>query len=310
MNHRSSFSVRPSLRVSAAALLLATGAALAQPARDAPTKAPAPKEQQPADPKKKPEAATTETKEITNAEELLAALETADKKISTITAELNFTTVASEVEGNDRQRRHGWLHFRNRSDAKTADGKPAPDSHAAASVRFDTLIQASNKQFEEKKTYVVNGPVVIERIEKEKLMYRYRIGRQDKPQDPLKLGEGPFPLPFGQQKQEVLSRFDALLTPSLENLEGLTGGLRERLQSTYQLKLTPKKEAGVSSDVKEIRVWYQKSDMLPVLARIMRPGGGFDEFYLVGIQVNKPLPANVFDTSVPQGWKVEEKDRP
>ncbi len=269
--------------------------------RTPPSKAPA---TQPAvDPKKPAE------KELATAEELLTALETADKKISTISAELNFTTVAGEIEGRDMQRRHGWLYFRNRSDAKTADGKPAPNSHAAAAVKFDTLIQ-SNKQHPERKTYVVDGALVIERLEAEKLINRYRIGKSDKPQDPLKLGEGPFPLPFGQQKAEVMARFEPSLVPSLEGLENLAGALRQRLSSTYQLKLVPKPNAGVAAKVKEVLVWYQKSDLLPVLARIMRPDGGFDEFYLVGIQVNKPLPADVFDTRIPNGWKVEEKERP
>jgi hypothetical protein len=107
-----------------------------------------------------------------------------------------------------------------------------------------------------------------------------------------------------------MARFEPGLVPSLEGLENIAGALRERLSSTYQLKLVPKSDAGVSSKVKEVRVWYQKSDLLPVLARIMRPDGGFDEFYLVGIQVNKPLPAEVFDTRIPDGWKVEEKERP
>lgn len=303
---------------SLASFLFAATIAAAAWAQPAPSKGdapkPGPRPAAPATPadaapdKAKDDKAKAET-EYKTAEELLEALETADKKIKTITAELYFTTVTGEIEGRDMQRRHGRIYFRNQSDAKTADGKPAPDAHAAAAVRFDDLeIVKTRKRFDEQKTYVVNGNVVIERIDKEKLVNRYKIGAGD--QDPLKLGQGPFPLPFGQKKDEVLERFNAELVPALQGLGEIHATLKQRLSPTYQLRLIPKSEAGISKNVKEVRVWYQKKDLMPVLARIIRPDDGFDEFFLVGTQLNKPLPENVFDTSVPPGWKVEEKERP
>lgn len=254
--------------------------------------------------------ATEPAAEFKTAEELLDALETADKKIKTISAELNFTTVAGEIEGGDRQIRSGRVWFRNRTDEKPAPGQPDL-SHAAASVFFEwlTLPGAAFKRVAENKTYVVDGPVMIEKIASEKLVNRFTLN-SGAPQDPLKLGEGPFPLPFGQKKDEVLARFGARLAAASEGMEEEPKSLQQRLAATYQLVLTPKKEAGVSSNVKEIRVWYQKKDLLPTLARIIRPDGGFDEFFLIAMQVNKPLPANVFDTSVPKGWRVQEKEKP
>lgn len=299
-----------SFRFAAAALVFvgAAGLAGAQP-RESPR--PAPKSELPArgEGAAGAKSKAADNKDFKTADELLTALETADKKIKTISAELNFTTKAADLEGGDTQLRHGWLYFRNRSEAKGDDAKPAPAAETAACVRFDYLIQ-SRKQYPERKTYVVNGSEIIERIENEKLVNRYLIGKKDQDHNPLQLGQGPFPLPFGQKKEEVLARFEPDLRPALEGLEMISTGLKERLSPTYQLKLVPKSNAGVSSKVKEVRVWYQKSDLLPVLARIIRPDGGFDEFYLVGIQVNKDLPQDIFDTKVPDGWKLEEKQRP
>lgn len=316
----------PALRLLAIASLLATGAPLlaqpgqsakpAPPVKEAPAKTP-PKDA-PAPPK---DDATPE--ELTTAEALLGALETADAKIKTISADLSFTTVAGEIEGNDRQIRQGKVWFRNRSpDAATPtppktpakDTPPAPakteSEPAAACVRFDALIlpDSNYKRIPENKTYVVNGPVMIEKLADEKLVNRIRFAPDEKRQDPLKLGEGPFPLPFGQKKDEVLARFDAKLVPALETV--LADTLKTRLAETYQLVLTPKQNAGISTKVKEVRVWYQKKDLLPACAKIVRPDGGMEEFYLIGMQVNKPLPPDIFSTAVPEGWKVQEKERP
>jgi hypothetical protein len=261
--------------------------------------------------------------EFKDASELLDALENADEKIRTITADLSFTTVAGEIEGNDKQIRRGKVWFRNRSEpvepaaSQPAAPKPAakpetvtPSTNAAACVYFEYLIlpASNNKRVAENKTYIVDGPVMIEKIEGEKLVNRIRFAPGEKQQDPLKLGEGPFPLPFGQKREEVLARFNARLVPALETV--VVESLKQRLAECYQLVLTPKPNAGISSKVKEVRVWYQKKDLLPTQAIIVRPDGGSDEFFLIGMQVNKPLPPNVFDTSVPAGWRVEEKERP
>ncbi len=99
-----------------------TAALLMQPAKPATTPPAAPPPKAP-DSAPKPEVKPTDSKapaatEIKDADELLTALETADKRISTISADLVFTTVAGEIEGQDMQRRQGAIYFRNRSDAK------------------------------------------------------------------------------------------------------------------------------------------------------------------------------------------------
>src|SRR5262249_10946481 len=149
-----------------------------------------------------------DAKEHKTADELLTALETADKAIKTMSAQLHFVTVASEAESNDKQFRSGTLYFRNRSDAKTADGQPAPDAHVAAAVRFDTLTLPSKRQQPEHKTYILNGRERVERLEDEKQINVIKQAPGQPEIDPLKLGEGPFPLPIGQQKNDVLKRFE------------------------------------------------------------------------------------------------------
>jgi hypothetical protein len=310
--------------------LLSSAGAAAQPATTPPAKPAAPpaKDSPKATPPKAVPADDATPEDYKTADELLGALETADKKIQTISAELSFTTVAGEIEGNDRQIRRGRVWFRNRTEpsapatpppstpgkvpAKDVPAKGAPEapSTAAACVRFDLLIlpDSNFKQVPENKTYIVNGPVMIEKIDAEKLVNRIRFASDEKRQDPLKLGEGPFPLPFGQKKDEVTARFDAKLVPALETVD--VDSLKARLAETYQLVLTPKANAGISTKVKEVRVWYQKKDLLPACAKIVRPGGGMEEFYLIAMQVNKPLPPDVFSTAVPEGWKVQDKERP
>lgn len=254
------------------------------------------------------EAAAGAKEEMT-ADRLLTELEATNKTIRTLSAMLRFSTVAGNLEGNDRQIREGTLYFRNAGEQKGAEGTGASDGGTAACVKFSTLLQvASGKLIPENRTFIVNGGVVLERIEDEKIANRIRIGEPGKPGDPLKLGKGPFPLPFGQKKADVLSRFSAQIVPFEEKApESKT--FRERLAETYQLKLTPREGAGISPNVTEIRVWYQKKDLFPILAQIIEKDGAFKEFLLIAPRTNETLPEGVFDLTVPAGWKVEEKVR-
>lgn len=290
-------------------------------------------------------------KEYANVEELLAALETADKDLTTLTADITYDNIAGEVEGGDRQIRRGKVSFRNQKPtsvpavdaapvpaplvkvppvappAATPAPKPTgeaqpipktpdtgikptkPDATSAKSfaVTFDVVIK-SGKQTVEARSFILNEGVLVEKLAGEKRINRYKLGGDAAKIDPLKIGEGPFPIPFGQKPADIKARFTVELLPGLTDVPAVKEASRQFFQDTYQLRLVPKPGTKAAKEFSEARIWFGKKDLLPVMARTTKMGGGSDEFRLINVQLNKPIEESVFSTATPEGWTLEEKE--
>ncbi len=59
--------------------------------------------------------------------------------------------------------------------------------------------------------FAFDGEYFIERNDKSKTLTRRRIVRKGDRNDPFALGKGPFPLPFGQKREDILQHFDVKL---------------------------------------------------------------------------------------------------
>ncbi|MBC7771865.1 MAG: hypothetical protein H7210_05180 [Pyrinomonadaceae bacterium] len=293
--------------------------------------------------KKKPDAAA---KEYTTVDELLAALETADKDLTTLTATMTFDNVAGEIEGGERQSRRGTVSFRNSktlaAGAGNVDPKPVPPAVAPGAapgggdgpaapkgaavpadaagpiatssksfaVTFDVRISGDNKMSREARTFIMHEGVLVEKLANDKHINRYKLGGGTDAAkiDPLKIGEGPFPIPFGQKPADITARFSVALLPGLTDVAAQEEPARKMFEETYQLRLIPKPGTKAAKEFSEARIWFAKKDLIPIMARTNKIGGGLDEFRLVNIQLNKPIDDAVFSTAVPEGWTLEEKE--
>jgi hypothetical protein len=110
--------------------------------------------------------------------------------------------------------------------------------------------------------------------------------------DPLQLGQGPFPLPVGQPKAEVLARYDASLiaAPDEKSPDQLQRVLKE-YPEVIGLRLVPRTKSE-ADDTVLIDVYYDRATLLPVgvnlvddvgnrktvrLSKAVRNGGLTDE---------------------------------
>lgn len=75
--------------------------------------------------------------------------------------------------------------------------------------------------------------------------------------DPLKLGEGPFPLPFGQPRAEVESRFAAEICalPDLPRLRSL--------KEVCGLRLVPKEGTSMAKETERVEIFYDRATLAP-----------------------------------------------
>lgn len=257
----------------------------------------------------KPTPAAT-TAAYKTVEDILLALEKADAELKTLQADMMYDRVFG-IAG-DRRIRIGHLYFQN-------DGPASPGAlpRRRFAFRTDTLQIGSRLQAEQL-DLIFDGAWLIERNHGTKQFIARRIVKEGESFDPLRLGEGPFPVPIGQKRNEILKRYDAELLPAEQGLEANDDTpeslerLRAFVKDTYQVHLTPKAEIREGEELRDVRLWYApvggaSGRLLPKLARTVNRSQDVSLVQLVGWKVNEAVPTDVLDTTPPTdpAWQVQ-----
>ncbi len=239
---------------------------------------------------------------IATADDLLRALETSDRGLETLACEVEWTKAWSD--GGNPHIRKGRLYYEDKALAVAPAGNGAPP--AGPRVRkfaavFEELWTGPRLE-KEPKHYVFDGEWLVEKEPSAKRMVRQRL---DRTRDPMKLGEGPIPLPVGQKREDILARFECqLLAPE----DGLSDeAIRLFVAGSYQLRLTPKPGVESIGQTSEIRLWYVergKGSLIPRMAMATDRAENVSTVRLVGVRLNEAI-AEAFDTSAPPGWDVQ-----
>jgi hypothetical protein len=250
-----------------------------------------------------PEPKKPFTGEIKTADDLLRALETADADLKTLQSGIIYSKVW--MDGSDRHVRVGRIAF---SDERG----PAGGARKFA-VLFEKL-NIGDRLTEEPKEYVFDGRTLIERLADQKkvnVLLRLKPGQTA---DPLRIGEGPVPIPVGQDRGDILARYEASLLPATQDLEGEddeeTRGLHKFVDGAMQLRLVPKQ---ANDKYKDVRLWYRRGtkengdpQLLPRMARAVLRNGDVDLVRLFDVKTNTRVEAKVFETTAPDGWQVQD----
>lgn len=243
------------------------------------------------------EKAVEAEKEIATAEDLLRALEDSDKDLTDLTAGIRYDLLKG-IAG-DQQIRVGEVALKNTQ----------PRSFA---VKFREL-QVGSRVETIAQTYAFDGRFFVEKDESTKLYIRREVVREGEATDPLKVGQGPFPLPIGQAATEILGRYDATLVEATVGLEANTPSEQAALEGFVaeckQLVLVPK--AGTNADLVKIQLWYRKVDgrWLPRMARTTNAQEDVAIIQLINIKLNAGLSADALAATAPTeaGWTVREE---
>ncbi|NLF29484.1 MAG: hypothetical protein GX591_01200 [Planctomycetes bacterium] len=262
--------------------LATTAAAVEDPAGSPPPPATAPATQ-PADtqPASRPAVAP-------EVERLLDRVEAAGRKIRTLTAEVRYTE--EEILFGERTTYSGLVWY-----AQDSSGAQRPRFR----IRFDTIRSGRNRR-EADRDYVffsdANGQWLISRNGEIKQIVKYHVARAGSDANPLELGQGPFPVPFGQRKDRVLSLFEVTTRPAD----------KDDPEGTAFLKLVPRPEAADRFRVRWIEIWVN-GDGLPVKIRTEDTQGETRKTAVfAATKINPDLEASVFDLPWPgpgSGWE-------
>jgi hypothetical protein len=139
-----------------------------------------------------------------------------------------------------------------------------------------------------------DGQWLIDRDGAAKVYRKSQIAPPGQKFNPLKLGEGPIPIPIGQDPAEVLREFVVTLLPSDKEHAGLQG-----------LRLVPHDPAAFTFT--QMDFWIDPNIQLPVQIIRTDPDGDITTAALKNFQINKPMDF-VFQVQPPDaasGWTVE-----
>ncbi|QOJ00407.1 MAG: hypothetical protein HRU70_07860 [Phycisphaeraceae bacterium] len=240
---------------------------------------------------------------------LLTALESADAGLERLSAELQYER-QFEIEG-DRQIRRGMFYYR----VVPADPSASPTAKARRQLgaKFDFFVIGRTRR-DEVKQYIFDGRYYAEKAPGEKRMARREVVAPGETFDPLRLGEGPLPIPLGQRKADILSRYDAAMLPPEADLEDPV--LRAFVKDAVQLKLIPKSD---TDDLREVRLWYRRGlaggphadRLLLRMARTLNRTGDESVLQFINVKVNAEatIPADALDTSPPPAdWEFHDQE--
>ena len=180
--------------------------------------------------------------------ELLDKLEKSTKELRDFQATIRYSTWDAALE--QLQLRTGQLIYQVNPD----------DGSKRFAILFDTLVVGRRKQ-DHKKHYIFADSWLVEIDHENKFFTKRQIVAPGKKFDPLKLGEGPFPLPIGQSKDEVLARFyvELLDKPSDEFLANKLVDL-----DVKGMVLVPKPNTPEAEKFSRVELFYDSKLLLPI----------------------------------------------
>lgn len=102
--------------------------------------------------------------------------------------------------------------------------------------------------------FAFDGRWLVERNDKARTVIKREIAEQGRNRDPFKIGEGPFPLPFGQKRSEILKSFKVTLEPFT---------LGDPLQSQH-LRCVPRPGTELAARYSRVDIYVDRRLELPV----------------------------------------------
>lgn len=222
---------------------------------------------------------------------LLDELEEKGGKIKTFDARVNHVRI-QELLGDQQVRMGRVMLIRGKDKTKFA-------------IHFTTLITGGGKLTEQKRQFIFDGEWLVEKNYATKTYIKRQVIKPGEKFDPLKLGEGPFPLPLGQKREDVLKMFDAKMIedPVMKDPQG------KPLPARLHLQLTPRKDIPKSAQVgkfKKLDMWYEPEKLLPVKVQTT-DGKNTTRVNLIRPEMNalkEDEQKQFFDITPPTGWNV------
>ena len=213
---------------------------------------------------------------------VLHALEQRGESVKDLRAKIEWQVLDQVID--DKQVKFGELLFKR--------DKPR-DKFLVKFTRTVVEDQVIDKPEE----HLFDGEWYTEKREATKSVIKRQIVRPGEEFDPFKLGQGPFPLPFGQKEAEILEKFRVTCVEPA----------KDDPANAAHLKLVPKPTAEDMADkYKELHFFIDKKLDLPVKVVADQKDEKLVTVTFTDIRVNTAIPGSAFTIGVPDDptWSV------
>lgn len=235
-------------------------------------------------PQAEPQSKTGALTPDSTVDEILDALDARGRDLKSFVADVSLkeedVTLANEVT------RRGRASYQDQGDGR-----------ARLRVTF-TERDTGSRVFDEKLEYLLEGGWLIDRDYQRKIEVRRQVLEKGERIDLLRLGEGPFPLPIGQKKEEVHEQFEVTkIKPARDDPPG-----------TVHVRLTPKPDSQFARKFDEIDVWVDTKTNMPARIDTVQ-GETLRQTELTKFTANPkpPLKDADFQLEPIQGWDRHEE---
>jgi hypothetical protein len=220
-------------------------------------------------------------------ENLLQALKVRGQDLQNFTADVSLTW-RDLLLGADDKTDIGHIWFQRK-----------PDGDARIRVSFDTR-KVGNKTTNHRIEYKLEGGYFIDQNFDSKLQVTRRVLKPGEKFDPLKLGQGPFPLPIGQEPADVLRQFDVKKVAPAKDDPADAG----------HLTLTPRPGTSFARKFETIEVFVDSKSHFPVRMEAVEKGGATARVTeLSNIKINAGITDANFKLPEPgRDWGVRDEE--
>ena len=201
---------------------------------------------------------------------------------------------------------HKWDNVLKRPEIRTGEVlyQVKPDGSKRFAILLERLI-IRNRAREHRKHYVFDGSWLVEIDHESKIFIKRQVVPPDKQFDPLKLGEGPFPLPVGQPADEVRARFNVrrLHKPQDETLAERLAG-----RDVDGLLLVPKPGTPQAEEFERAEVFYDRESLLPVGVSVTEANGDRKTVILTNLKRDAGVDESKLSIEEPDaldGWRID-----
>lgn len=282
--------IRRNLLIGAAVLTLTVAAGLVEPActraeqPDAKSCATHKKKAPPAEPPTPAPATQPAPTDVSHeAMAILQRLERAGDRYTTLTADVTYT-VEQRLTG-DIETRTGTAAFQQ----KTA-GQPAKFR-----IDFETLrLGRRGPVRKQKLLYLFDGAWLSIAKYNIKQLTRVQVAAEGEDVQALRIGKGPFPVPFGQKTSDITALCEVATGPVKESAPA----------DTDYLLIVPRKQHKDQLNFTKLEMWIDRKTDLPVKIVTADKSKNVTTVLFEKVQTTKAIDPELFVMAKPVGWDV------
>jgi len=218
-------------------------------------------------------------------EAVLDRLERAGDRIADLKAEVSYEVLDTLID--DKQLKPGRILYR----------KAEPNAQFV--VEF-TGVRQEGVIIDKKEWYAFDGRWLTEAHETTRNVIKREIVAEGERLNPFRLGEGPFPLPFGQKKGETLANFAVTLVPPSP----------ADPPDTEHLLCTPLEGTQMADEYRQLDLYVDRKLDLPIkIVADRKKETKMLTVTFTNMRLNTGIAGSAFQFKAPAGWPAPTVER-